>query len=222
MALWEYLWAWSWTTKLLLHLNWNSTDSSGNWYNWTDASITYVWWIIWSGSASFNGTSSYIEIPDATGLRYQTWWVNGNLSVSIRFKPSTISWVHTLVWKWSNWWTNTDWIIFQNWATINWAILWANNVATTWNILTIWVWTHIVMTLNSSKNIVVYINSISSATATNTTSPTYWTYDPVRIWQNTNTNYLNWVIDEVIIENRVWTPEEIKRYYTYSRWMFWI
>lgn len=59
------------STKLLLHLNGNSTDSSGNGNNGVDTDITYV-----DGKfgkcASFNGTSSNIAIADNNTLDFGT------------------------------------------------------------------------------------------------------------------------------------------------------
>lgn len=196
----------------------NSNDNKNS-HNWTDTAISYVAGKIGNG-ASCNGTTSYINIPDSVDLRYQSGWVNWNLSISIWYKPTNVTGVQTLIGKWAN---NraltTDWIIFQNWATINGAILWANNVATTWSVLSAGTWCHIVMTLDSSRNIWVYINSVGSAVAVNTTTPTYATYDPVRIWQNSSTNWMNWVVDLVQIFSSTISSWDVSTLYNWGAWL---
>ena len=82
--LWEYIWAWSSTTKLLLHLDWNANDSSLNWYNWTPTNITWVDGKLgsWSASSSWNWyitTTSPIlsDIPFTVSMYIKTiWWTN--------------------------------------------------------------------------------------------------------------------------------------------------
>ncbi len=195
----------------------NSNDNKNS-HNWTDTAISYVAGKIWNG-ASLNGTSSFIEIPDSVDLRYQTWWVNWNLSISLWYKPTNTTGVQTLIWKWANGSASTDWIIYQNWVTITGAILWWANQAATWSVLSAGTWCHIVMTIDSSKNIAVYINGSSSATATNSTSPTYWTYDPVRIGQNSSTNWMNWVVDLVQIFSSELASWDVTTLYNGWSWL---
>ena len=70
MSAGEYLGAGSTTTKLLLHLNGNSNDSSGNGNNGTvyGATLTTDRFGNANSANSFNGTNNYIEIPNSTSI----------------------------------------------------------------------------------------------------------------------------------------------------------
>jgi hypothetical protein len=67
MSLGEYKSRGAADTRLLLHLNGNATDSSGNGNNGTGTNITY-----YNGRlgkyAYFDGSSSYIQVPDHSSL----------------------------------------------------------------------------------------------------------------------------------------------------------
>jgi len=83
----QYLGAGSATTKLLLHLNGNSTDVSGNGNNGTDANITYG---LGNGKffagAGFNGTTSKIRCSSAisfTGNFTISFWIYMNDNTDI-------------------------------------------------------------------------------------------------------------------------------------------
>lgn len=224
MALWEYLWAWPNTTKLLLHLNWDANDSTGNGNNWTR------WWTtayangkLGSQCASFNG-SSYITIWNNAMFASTTLsmflWVKFNSVSSLQYIWLCESWGYELVyirisnvagayrlnfitwtWSWfSDWWNDSWWIPITNFTT--------------------WVWYHIWFT-QSWTTIRQYVNwaEFSNYTSSGNFKTLTWTY---KWWLSANVNRYNWLIDEVIIENKAWTPEQIKKYYTYAKWRFWI
>lgn len=54
------------TVKGLWHFNGDSTDASGNGANGTDTDISYETGKLGSGSADFNGTTSYISLPNTS------------------------------------------------------------------------------------------------------------------------------------------------------------
>jgi hypothetical protein len=221
MALWEYIGAWASTTKWLYHFNWWWTDVSGNWFDLTPTNISWAWWILWSWSASLNWTNAYFS------------WSFTNLSIfTIIFfiKPTNnpSSSIYSKVFSFSTWATDTTSIDFsydhvssayrtafsiRNTADtffpakINTTLVW-------WNKYMIWVtfdWT----TLRT------YLNWNPEWTATFTwTLTTTWL---LNVWRyQTWSQYFNWLIDEWIIENRAWTSQEMKKYYTFSKWLYWI
>lgn len=236
MTFWEYLWAGSWITKWLWHLNWNSNDASGNGNNWTDANITYwlPYWKFWQG-ALFNGSSSKISIPTwaiITGNWARTFiaWVKPVYTTSDSFRCIMWSWENTSWYSfmlWLKYWDRDwkmklrvnryysdqdtidvkslldDWKLHMVAVTYNWVTTWTD---TLWAGIRFWIdWTEI--SRWSLKDDTTF--------STATTNSGIWT----QYWSNL---LWNWLIDEVIIENRAWTATEIKKYYTYAKWRFWI
>jgi len=224
MSLWEYLGAWSSVTKWLWHLNWNSNDSSGNGNNWTDTSISYVDGKLWQ-CASFNGTTSKIDV----------WNIPLNVSdITIAF-----------IIDWSTTWNRA--VLFKDWYPSAWSRCIDLTCINSW-----WQWLYVsffttdslcscaypttllpswkvfcVITRDSSGIVEFYYNWVKQPkTQTSTNS---WTLQNssanVTLWYNSaSIGYpnLNTTLDEVIIEGRVWTEAEAKKYYTYAKWQFWI
>ena len=218
--LWEYLGAGSSTTKLLLHLNWNANDSSGNWNNLTPTNIIWTNWIIWNWSANCN-TNSFLSINSALWI---DWW---NITVMLKLKINTqiTSWFSDIFDNWNtntktlyvidydyNWWTRRLRFhrvkngVIDNFFTYNITLI-------PWKIYTIWLkynWSNLYWYVNW----VLVWNIVASGNWTsNFTSRTYINWAWNWIWNQC-------LFDEVIIENRVWTDNEIKKYYTYSQWKF--
>ena len=214
MALWEYLGSWSGVTKWLYHLNWDANDSSGNWNNWTPTNITWVWWKLGSGAASFNGTSSYITVPSTLSSLTTSWTYSFFLTATSNASAIYSRWVssssqrniHIYITFWGK--ISVDVPYIKAW------IVTSNTTINDWTIR------HIVIT-KSSNIWSIYINWIldnsvtDNITQESNTSASY-------IWKDatTSSQYLNWKIDEFIIENRAWTATEAQKYYTYSSWKF--
>jgi len=205
----EYLGAGASTTKLLLHLNGNSTDSSGNGNNGTDTNITYS---LANGKfgqgAGFNGSSSGISTT-LTGASVFT--------VSL--------WINTT--------TTTGGYIFNRNAAAdnaNYGLTFASNKlslgsfsgSTGLNVngnttITNGVWYQVVCVVNGASSILYLNGSVDGTGALQThTSGTNFRLG------NTghSTQYYSGKIDEVIVEDRIWTASEIKKYYTYSKGRF--
>lgn len=215
MSLWEYLWAWPATTKGLYHLNGNSTDSSGNGNNWTDTNVSYVAGKFWQ-CASFNGSSSYITTSSAvitwnvwawTTISFRMYWDNYTNCVPINH------------FSWSNYYSDifieSTTKIYPRLFSYTWTLSGSYTLQTgkRYHIVMTWSWT----------TEYCYINweLIFTRTWCTDWTPT-WNFT---IWRNAHLwwrNYFDWLIDEVIVENRVWTPVEIQKYYTYAKWRFWI
>lgn len=212
MTLGEYLGSGSSTTKLLLHLNGNSTDSSGNGNNGTDSNITYV-----DGKfgkcASFNGSSSKITI-------------NNGFSTIKGDDTHTIS-----LWVKCNDFTNSpvilasrsgDYDIFffeLGTNTLYWGYRSASGVNyRTYTISTNSGWNLYTLVKTGATTGDVYINgvlqsnytgSINAISSTDNGDLVFGVYTGDTLW-------LNGLIDETIIENRAWSSEEVKKYYTNS------
>lgn len=228
MALWEYLWAWSDVTKWLYHLNWNANDDSWNGKNWTASNVSRVGWKVGSWAASFNGSSSYCRMPTPLSAtdNFTTmcwvyiswtnikWWFLSNSNYVVSLTQSPQLWYS--LWIWNTTWDNT----WNNFIII------ANSVSVVWKVNSIWVWRHHFGVIRSSWNWypifdwVIYPSTASNNMYAWTITDLFlWVVSPVRITPSER-RWFPWLIDEVIIENRVRTAEEIQKYYTYASWKF--
>jgi len=213
MALWDYVWAWSGVTLWLYRLNWNSNDSSWNGKNWTDSNMTYIGWVVWSWAWSFNWSSSTITTWTWFGMSTSAF------TISCWFKPSSVPTWATFRWivriaNSSN--QNLWYLSLYQWKYyviagvwwINWVLQPTTPVPVVWvlDLLTLvetWTW------------LTLYRNGISISTWWS------WTYSgTVDRFQISFWDYVDWLVDEVIIENRAWSVAEIQRYYTYAKWRY--
>lgn len=213
MALWEYLGAGSWTTKLLLHLNGNANDSSWNSNNGTATNVSWVGGKLWSGSASFNGTTSNIASsysPNITSAITFNFWYK----TSANYSGGSWVMLWKFPWSWDNYWVwlnTSNQLTFFVWWSSNWSV---SDTVTSNN----WQW-NMVTALYNWTNIQLYKNWVLIwQTASWTSSPT-WNMSIWRFW-DFNWFYFNWQIDECIIENRWWSVQEIKKYYTFAKWLY--
>ena len=225
MALWQYLWAGSGTTVGLYRLETSSADSSWNANNGSDTNITYGAWKIWAWSAGSTITgSSQISIPDQAYNRIKTvtisLWVklngiNPNIwrgTLVIRKDTPTTRYLYGLYVDPNTW--NIKWQLYSSGYT---------NTAT--YTLSSWVWVNAVLVITwGSWTIQLFINwkaTWSAVALPAFNAPT----DPITVskwsiaWSN---EFLNWSVDEIIIENVVWTQTKIQKQYTYAKWRFWI
>ena len=201
-------------TKLLLHLNGNSTDSSGNGNNGTDTDITWV-----DGKfgkcASFNGSTSVIQTP-FTGMTAGTisLWYKGTLADDALFVVNQNT-------------NNSDnYLQFRVDSTGLFSIYKLNsiNYNTPTGLILSNVWTNIVITQTGSL-ITVYINGANVGSTSNST------------WFNTVSGANQYCIgalkrgsqmysattgqiDEVIVKPSAWTPQRVAKYYTYAKGRF--
>lgn len=209
-------------TKLLLHLNGNSTDSSWNWNNWTDTAITYSLanGKFWQG-AWFNGTSSRISLGTAIAMPT-------DLTFSCWVKHTNTTSYQSYIWDWNSTGTSV-WYFWQDSGKLKfywWASAWNYRDYTTTNVVISTNISHVLVTKIWTNAPVFYVNGIQVSSSLFdswwvVTKPTAQWTSIWRLWLY-NWFYFNWAIDEVIIENVVRSPEKIKKYYTYTKGRFWI
>jgi len=227
MALWEYLGAWSSISIWIYRLNWDANDSGGWTNNLTATDITYTAWRLWVNTGSFNGTTSYgtrapiltyTEI--GTAFIFAVWINTTSFSADWRISRHTLN-NGTLE-------RNYQVDVVTTWVIRATVFDWAATTLTSTTTMSTWVWYHVIFLYNWSA-LKIYINwnqKISttrswSGYARNTMSRfTLWC-EQVTSWWGTSVFY-NGKIDEAIVENVSWSPEKIKKYYTYSKWRFWI
>lgn len=183
--------------------SWNVTFGTHNsvscaYFNWTSTSRLY------NSSISYNSYPTYTVncrfFLDYSGSRYQTIYTIWN---------TYATW---LLWVWYNY--NVNW-----WSIALWA--YAGGYETV---------TQISISTNTRHNLVVVVNWSSSkqyldwvqiATYTNSLSNTQtW----LNLWcpSHNSSDTLWWWISEFILENKVWTNEDIENYYNKTKWDYWI
>lgn len=216
MALWEYLGAGSWTTKLLLHLNGNANDVSWNSNNGTATNISWVGGKLWSGSASWNGTNSKIDLP--LNILNNTW----DWSIRWIIKPSNTTQSFGMIFiqeKLNT--TQHSKAISLDWTTLKY--LNSNNTAWVSSSVTLNTNTfyYFLFSFSASTWWKMYINwnLVWSDTQVWTNTNPFWVNQTSLFYRN-NANYFAWIIDEIICENRSISGEEAKKYYTFARWLY--
>lgn len=202
-------------TKWYYLLNWDATDSSGLWNNWTATNISYVDWIFWQWW-SFNGSTSVISaIPN--------WGITTNFTCSVWIKTSSITqaawafiWItnQTTNGSPSFWITTFAWLtkLFFNKSYV--IEIWKSNTLTVSNDI----WYNFIVTYNwSAYNF--YQNWINIWSWTN--SQTFTTWSQMAIWRDwLTTGWYNGILDEVIIDNIPWSAKNVSDYYLNSVWKF--
>ena len=212
----EYIGAGSGTTKLLLHLNGNSTDSSGNGNNGTDTAITYV-----DGKfgkcASFNGSSSKINLPTAslntalsTAITISMWvkfnaTTDGQYLFALNSSPGDSPEIR-LKTGYSAGNLTFEWAVYDNndyQADVSKIIPYDTN------------WHH-VLVVGATNDFRIYIDNSLGTTATSGSFNIDNIGELALGRYSYGVAYFNGSMDEVIIENRAWTASEVKKYYTNS------
>lgn len=211
-------------TKLLLHLNGNSNDESGNGNNGTDTGIIYSQADgRFNQGANFNATSDKILIANESNFDFERTQA---FTVSFWFKINTTGVNRFFVTKqvagglyngWAVWQSTGNPILFELVAdgTTSKSI---SVQSSNWTEKT--KWHNVIATYDGSGNASgakIYIDGsynrpIVNANALGTN--TILNNVQVEIGNRNGAFNLNGSIDEVIIENREWTAAEAKKYYT--------
>lgn len=215
MSFGEYLGAGSGTTKLLLPLNGNSNDFSGNNNNGVDTAITYSKANgRFNEGAGFNGATSVIQTPFVS-------LATGTLSISFKLNSNKN---HQLFVVNQNSNGSNNYLQFGVWsdgAIFAYTALNYQNFYQSANGIVSLNQTHNVTFTQSGNLLSVYFNGKLIGTKV-------WSYwfssipmanqfcvgalkRGTQIYDPTNGS-----IDEVIVENKGWTPQEVQKYYTNS------
>ncbi len=219
-------------TKLLLHLNGSSADSSGLGNSGTDTAITYS---LANGKfgqgAGFNGSSSKILYDNSTSLTIAGSGSSITLSCWIKIDNSSTNYGRLII----KGYEGTNHMNYNLAAIYNASGFFleyrevgaaGRSHRTAYGSLSTNVWTHCLATCSYGDSVpIIYINSVPQAlTATDTASSTYklpTNTDKLGIGASSNSTYFFYgSIDEVILENIAWSAEKIKKYYTMTKGRF--
>ena len=220
----EYLGAGSGTTKLLLHLNGNSTDSSGNANNGTDTAVTYglAYGKFGQGASFSNASGSEIAkstptgIPTGSTARTISLWMNpsalpttGQQFGIISYGSAATRQLFEFGYDFAT--TPSDGFRIATYADD----LQSSTVPSTG------IWYNIIITYDGNVTLKLYINSVLDTTKTlggtlNTGNTTIYVGRSILA---TGRSYSG-SLDEVIIENRAWSATDVQKYYTYAKGRF--
>lgn len=212
------------STKLLLHLNGNSNDSSSSGNNGTDTAITYSQanGKFGQGAGFVRTSPSYITFSGAgTSMSF-----SGDFTLMAWVKLASTNGGGNLLTKATNNGAssnNYELLVFPNYIQL------AGNggkYATTASLseLTVSVWHHVCVVKTGTGTVTIYLNGLQRAESypsgaitfgTNTTQPYFGRRD-----DGAGNGYYNGEADEVIAENRAWSASEVKKYYTYAKGQF--
>lgn len=206
----EYLGAGSGTTKLLLHLNGSSADSSGNGNNGTDTNITYS---LANGrfgqGAGFNGSSSFILSANNVGI-------SGSSSRTMAFIAKTTDPTDLEVWlQFGGVGAGTMFgfgTYLNNWYFFGEAADYNTNIAADTNIH-FWVITY------NGTAVKVYQDGKLLGSSNVTLNTTDGKLYLGRYIANAS-RFMTGTLDEVIIETGEWSAEKVKKYYTMAKGRF--
>lgn len=213
----EYLGAGSGTTKLLLHFNGNSTDSSGNGSNGSDSNMTYG---LANGKlgqgAAFNGTNAQITFTVAQPTTAYTinLWLNHNSSTADN---------NGGIWDSQNPAATGTGVVFVYNPSSNKLRVYHNNGS--WSetddlgtLLEDGVYRMITLTWDGS-NLRFYVDGKKVKDNSYNTGITNW--GTAKIGNRTTSNqYLSGNMDEFILENTAWSDYRIKKHFTYQKGRF--
>lgn len=209
----EYLGAGSGTTKLLLHLNGSSADSSGNNNNGTDTAITYSQANGKFGQgAGFNGSSSFISFANtgfplgSTSFTNAIWFKSSSTSSQAIYGYGTVA---------ANGYRNclglfnTGKFYFTGFG----ADLDSGFTVSDGK------WHRGVVTYNGTT-MILYVDGVQKGTGSVTLNVQSGT--SVFLGKTAqNDTYFNGAIDEAVFENGVvWSADKVKKDYTYNKGRF--
>lgn len=219
MPLGQYIGAGAGTTKLLLHLNGSSVDSSGNNNNGTDTAITYSQANGKFGQgAGFNpATSSNINIS-ATAFPYGTGSFTNITWIKIGSLPGTNGYSFADFWGKATANQSVGNGLHNNAGTQN--IIFANfgsdlEVART---LSTGVW-YLLLSTFDGTTYKGYLDGELIASGAKSINITSGTFHHIGA-QEAGGGTWNGSVDEVIIENRAWSASEVKKYFTFAKGRF--
>ncbi len=207
-------------------LNGTSSDVSGNGRNGTDTAITYG---LANGKfgqgALFNGTSSKIVLADSDAFSFTNGVNDLPFTISLWAKFTSATSLRWLIHKRDNS-TNNEWqlatvdgaISFSLWSSAN-----VNSIGTSSGVAVFTsgnTWYNIIATYDASKlntGLLIYVNGApipvtpnSGGTYTGMVNGTA----VVNIGMFLNNAFFSGSMDEIIIEPRLWSASEIKKYYS--------
>jgi len=205
---------WQPWTNTLLYLPLNSTDTytdqSGNSRSTTNTSVTF-WTYQWVDCWYFNGSSAHIQVTPFSlswTLTFCVWLYNiySGANYDCKILDARQWWNLYINFYAASWWYAIwDWPISNNYTKNQWILFvstvqnWDRKLYLKWNWL--------------DQNY-TWTASFSSFTPTT-----------MNIWNehdNVASRFFAWWMSNLILENKIWTAQEISDYYNLTKANYWI
>lgn len=208
------------TSRTLLYLPLSEDTTDKSWNNvWTTNSNVTIWVNQWISCWYFNWTNAHIQItpfaiPSTITILHWTYCQLGSSYWDWKiFDARSSSRYLITVFDWYN---NEYWYSAYNWGNRVYTTSSANKKNQ--RILTV------ITVKNWEQKIYVKWNntdlSWSFSQSFSWYTPTY-----TNVWNEYNNGaarYFKWYISNLIVENKVWTSDEINDYYELTKWNYWI
>lgn len=198
----------------------NSNDSSGNGYNGTDTSITYS---LANGKfgqgAGFNGTTSYVDVGTLAGFASLS-----EATVCFWVKPSVNNVLQCIIADWGSGSNQRFYCLILadgRLETVFYSInevlgINGNDIIPTTDFI------NIIVSFKNGDYVRLYLNGQSKETSAGTATGNLRGATN-NMWigrQETFSRYYQGNIDELFIENRAWSAQDVRRYYNQSKGRF--
>ncbi len=217
---------WS-NTLAYLPLDSTNTKNDTYWWNTTTQLWTVRYWTYW-----------WVDCADFT-----TWWciysnmLNWVSTYTVLIWANNINWNSASNWYWWNvfcvsksWGSYQPWIYYWNSSSSNWYFaFYANN--SSWDIYfntnTKNHWFLLAMCISSSTKKAYLFGDWSykeldiSNSTTNSQYVQIWGIIYNNLTERTDRRFY-WYLSNLIIENKVWTDQEIQDYYNLTKWNYWL
>ena len=212
-------------------------------YLW-DILIAWWWWenppfTPWANTVAYYPFTSDI-LDHSSNSNNFSWWTytfsNNKITITSSLTwpvlvPVNTSWDRTIH-MWTTWWNTSARCLFRfsaasNWDTLwhlkwtdeeNWNRPWASYWRSSWyrnRPSSVSVWSFFLMTwVKDWTSMKLYLNWELVSTTT------LWS----NIWNNATVKSIleNWTYWEIIVEDKVWTVDEIQTYYNKSKSNYWL
>jgi len=206
----QYLGAGSTITKGLWHFEGNSNDSSGNTNNGTDTDITYgLAYGKFGQGALFNGASSKIALSkNSTTYLYNDW------TMAVWAKRGSTTSGTDGIYQMGNCVLGFGFASYYD-GSAGRLVVDSSVPTDTTN------WYFYVWTKSSSSGQKLYRNGVLVGTQASTSNNSD-SYSKVNIgrFDSPGNSWFNGTLDEFILEGRIWSASDIKKYYTYAKGRF--
>jgi len=202
----------------------NFNDYMGNYNLTAKAGSPSITTLNWVKCCYFNGSSDIWN----DSLHMSTIWTTFTVCAWVYVLWDEMAVMNNIYWAWSSYSVNWVWLFFYtNWLWWRWQSWYNSTMTLVENQISYsknrW---YFVCTTYTNWTYKMYVNWVQ--TVTQSATPWFSSSSLFRIWwSNFNDNrweryFSNWYVSREIIENKVWTADEIDLYYRTTKSNYWL